>query len=132
MKAGKSIAARIPQFGEQAAVEVEHTRAHEVVLGLAGEEGDLVVVAVARDAGTDLGGMIRQLKPPARVGAVDRVGRRPLREVEVSQLRRATDIQRVYRELEAAPSEGFEAEPTDETTALKDKLIWEFTQGSQT
>jgi len=48
------------------------------------------------------------------------------------KLRRATDIQRVYRELEAALSEGLQAEPTEETTALKDTLIRELTQGAQT
>lgn len=38
-------------------------------------------------------------------------------------LGRVTDIQRVYRELEAALSEGLEAEPTEETIAHRDKLI---------
>jgi DNA-binding SARP family transcriptional activator len=38
-------------------------------------------------------------------------------------LGRDTDIQRVYRELEAALSEGLEAEPTEETIAHKDRLI---------
>jgi hypothetical protein len=42
----------------------------------------------------------------------------------------ATDIQRAYRELEAALSEGLEAEPTDETTMLKDKLSRELTQST--
>jgi DNA-binding SARP family transcriptional activator len=43
------------------------------------------------------------------------------------RLRRSIDIQRVYRELEAVLSEGVEAEPTGETTALKDRLIRELT-----
>jgi DNA-binding SARP family transcriptional activator len=47
-----------------------------------------------------------------------------------AKLGRATDIQRAYRELEAALSEGLEAEPTDETTMLKDKLIRELTQST--
>lgn len=40
------------------------------------------------------------------------------------------DIHRVFRELEAALSEGLNAEPTNETTMLKDKLIRELTQST--
>jgi DNA-binding SARP family transcriptional activator len=36
---------------------------------------------------------------------------------------RATDIARVYRELEASLSEALDADPTGETVALRDKLI---------
>jgi hypothetical protein len=47
-----------------------------------------------------------------------------------AKLGRATDIQRAYREPEAGLSEALEAEPTDETTTLKDKLIRELTQST--
>lgn len=47
------------------------------------------------------------------------------------KLGRATDIQRVYRELEAALSEGLDAEPTGETTALKGSLIRGLTHASE-
>jgi DNA-binding SARP family transcriptional activator len=42
------------------------------------------------------------------------------------KLSRATDIQRVYRELEAALSEGMDAEPSEETAELHKKLINNF------
>jgi DNA-binding SARP family transcriptional activator len=45
-----------------------------------------------------------------------------------ARLGRATNIQRAYRELEAALSEGLDAEPTDETAALRKRLIEELTQ----
>jgi DNA-binding SARP family transcriptional activator len=47
------------------------------------------------------------------------------------KLGRASDIQRVYRELEAALSEGLETEPTDETSTLKANLIRDLTQGAE-
>jgi pentatricopeptide repeat protein len=48
------------------------------------------------------------------------------------KLGRATDIVRVYRELEAALSEALDAEPTGETVALRDELIKDLRQGAQT
>lgn len=39
-----------------------------------------------------------------------------------AKLGRATDITRAYRELEGALSEGLDAEPSEETAALKHKL----------
>jgi DNA-binding SARP family transcriptional activator len=47
------------------------------------------------------------------------------------KLGRATDIVRVYRELEAALSEALDAEPTGETVALRDELIGDLRQGAQ-
>jgi DNA-binding SARP family transcriptional activator len=48
------------------------------------------------------------------------------------KLGRATDIARVYRELEATLSEALDAEPTAETVALRDELIGDLRQGTQT
>lgn len=48
------------------------------------------------------------------------------------KLGRATDIARVYRELEATLSEALDAEPTGETVALRDRLIRDLSQGAQT
>jgi hypothetical protein len=42
----------------------------------------------------------------------------------------SADIQRVYRELEAALSEGMDAEPTEETAELHKKLIEQLEHGS--
>jgi len=47
------------------------------------------------------------------------------------KLGRATDTARVYRELEAALTEGLDAEPTGETVALRDKLIRDLRQGAR-
>jgi DNA-binding SARP family transcriptional activator len=47
-----------------------------------------------------------------------------------AKLGRATDIQRVYRELEAALAEDLDAEPTEETAELRKKLIEKLSQGS--
>jgi pentatricopeptide repeat protein len=44
------------------------------------------------------------------------------------KLGRATDIARVYRELEATLSEAVNAEPTGETVSLRDELIRDLRQ----
>lgn len=48
-----------------------------------------------------------------------------------AKLGRATDIQRSYRELEAALSEGLDAEPTEETSQLRDTLIRQLSQDTE-
>lgn len=52
--------------------------------------------------------------------------------IAYGKLGRATDIARVYRELEAALSEALDAEPTGVTVALRDRLIGDLRQGAQT
>ena len=53
----------VPEVLEQGAVEVEDIAlAREARLGSAGEERDLIVVAVGRDRGTDLRSVRRELQ----------------------------------------------------------------------
>lgn len=47
-----------------------------------------------------------------------------------SRLGRASDIQRIYRDLEAALADGLDAEPDAETSSLKDRLVGPMSQSA--
>ena len=46
------------------------------------------------------------------------------------RLGRASDIQRIYRDLEAALADGLDAEPDAETSSLKDRLVGPMSQSA--